>query len=204
MKPTELPILPFANKKKWTDWLVKQHDKSTGVWLKLAKKNTGIASITYEEALEVALCYGWIDGQKGSFDDQYWLQKFTPRGPKSIWSKINTEKVERLIKSGEMMPAGLKAIEAAKKDGRWDAAYASQKNIGIPEDFQSALEKSKKAKEFFATLKSSERYSFLFRIQTAKKAETRAKRIQQFVEMLERNEKFHEFLAKKSNRLQAS
>jgi len=197
MKPTELPILPFANKKKWTDWFVKQHDKSTGVWLKLAKKNTGIASITYEEALEVALCYGWIDGQKGSFDDQYWLQKFTPRGPKSIWSKINTEKVERLIKSGDMMPAGLKAIEAAKKDGRWDAAYASQKNIGIPEDFQSALEKSKKAKEFFATLKSSERYSFLFRIQTAKKAETRAKHIQQFVEMLARNEKFHEFLAKK-------
>jgi len=197
MKSVEIPILPFANKKKWTDWLAKQHNKSAGVWLKLAKKNTGIDSVTYEEALDVALCYGWIDGQKGSFDEKYWLQKFTPRGPKSIWSKINTEKVERLIKSGAMMPAGLKAIEAAKQDGRWDAAYASQKNIGVPEDFQSALDKNKKAKEFFATLKSSEKYSFLFRIQTAKKAETRAKRIQQFVEMLEMGEKFHEFLAKR-------
>ena len=197
IKPTELPTLPFESKKKWADWLAKQHDKSTGVWLKLGKKGTGIPSVTYAEALDVALCYGWIDGQKGSFDDKYWLQKFTPRGPKSIWSKINTEKVERLIASGEMKSAGLKVIEAAKKDGRWDAAYASQKNISIPEDFQAALNKNKKAKAFFATLKSSERYSFLFRIQTAKKVETRAKRIQQFIEMLEKNEKFHEFLAKK-------
>jgi uncharacterized protein YdeI (YjbR/CyaY-like superfamily) len=190
-KSNDLPTLPFANKKKWTDWLAKQYDKSAGVWLKLAKKNSGIVSITYEEALDVALCYGWIDGQKGSFDDQYWLQKFTPRGPKSIWSKVNTEKAERLIASGEMKPAGLKAIEMAKQDGRWDAAYSSQKNISVPEDFQSALNKNKKAKDFFATLKSAERYSFLFRIQTAKKAETRAKRIQQFVEMLEKNQKLH-------------
>ena len=196
-KSVELPILPFANKKKWTDWLTKQHDKSGGIWLKLAKKDSGIASVTYDEALESALCYGWIDGQKKGLDDKYWLQKFTPRAPKSIWSKINTEKVERLIKSGEMMPAGLKAIGAAKKHGRWDAAYASQKNISIPEDFQAALDRHQKAKDFFATLKSAERYSFLFRIQTAKKAETRAKRIQQFIEMLEKNEKFHEFLAKK-------
>ena len=197
MKSTALPILPFESKKKWADWLAKQHAKSAGVWLKLAKKNTGIPSVNYEEALDVALCYGWIDGQKGSFDDKYWLQKFTPRGPKSIWSKINTEKVERLIKSGEMQSAGLKAIEAAKQDGRWGAAYASQKNMGVPADFQAALEKNKKARDFFGTLKSSERYSFLFRIQTAKKAETRAKRIQQFVEMLASHEKFHEFLAKK-------
>ena len=189
MKPTELPVLPFDNKKKWAIWLAKQHDKSKGVWLKLAKKDSGIASVTYQEALDVALCYGWIDGQKGSFDEQYWLQKFTPRGPKSIWSKINTEKAENLIASGEMKPAGLKAIEAAKQDGRWAAAYSSQKNISVPEDFQAALDKNKKAKGFFGTLKSAERYSFLFRIQTAKKIETRAKRIQQFVEMLERNEK---------------
>src|SRR5689334_7977995 len=141
-KPTDLPTLPFANKKKWADWLAKQHDKSTGVWLKLAKKNTGIPSITYEEALDVALCYGWIDGQKGSFDESYWLQKFTPRGPKSIWSKVNTEKVERLIASADMQPSGLKAIEAAKQDGRWDAAYASQKNISVPEAFQAALDKN--------------------------------------------------------------
>jgi uncharacterized protein YdeI (YjbR/CyaY-like superfamily) len=190
-KPTELPILPFESKKKWADWLAKQHDKSTGVWLKLAKKATGIPSITYAEALDVALCYGWIDGQKGSFDDKYFLQKFTPRGPKSIWSKINTENAARLIASGEMKPSGLKAIEAAQQDGRWAAAYESQKAISVPEDFQAALDKNQKAKAFFATLNSVNRYAFLVRIQTAKKAETRAKRISQFVEMLERGEKFH-------------
>ena len=191
MKPTELPILPFANKKKWADWLTKQHDKSAGVWLKLAKKDSGIASVTYDEALEVALCYGWIDGQKKGFDDKYWLQKFTRRGPKSIWSKINTVKAEKLIASGEMKPAGLKTIELAKQDGRWDAAYDSQKNISIPDDFESALNKNKKAKAFFATLNSANRYAILFRIQTAKKTETRARRIQQFVEMLGRNEKLY-------------
>jgi len=188
----ELPILPFANKKKWMDWLAKLHDKSSGAWLKIGKKDSGISSVTYEEALDVALCYGWIDGQKKGFDDQYWLQKFTPRGPKSIWSKINTEKAERLIASGEMKPSGLKAMELARQDGRWDAAYASQKNITIPEDFQAALDKNKKAKTFFATLKSAERYSFLFRIHNSKKPEMRAKRIQQFVEMLARGEKIHQ------------
>jgi uncharacterized protein YdeI (YjbR/CyaY-like superfamily) len=189
MKTTDLPTKPFAGKTKWADWLAKQHDKSNGVWLKLAKKDSAIKSVTYEEALEVALCYGWIDGQKKGFDDKYWLQKFTPRGPKSIWSKINTEKAEKLIASGEMKSAGLKAIEAAKQDGRWDAAYASQKNISIPEDFQAALDKNQKAKASFAKLKSAERYSFLFRIHHAKKPETRARHIQQFVEMLAREEK---------------
>ena len=191
MTSADYPILPFASKTKWADWLAKQQDKSSGVWLKLAKKDSQIDSVTYEEALDVALCYGWIDGQKKGFDDKYWLQKFTPRGKKSIWSKINTEKVERLIASGEMKPAGLKAIEAAKQDGRWEAAYASQKNITIPEDFQATLDKNKKAKAFFGTLKSAERYSFLFRLHNAKKAETRAKRIQQFIEMLEKGEKIH-------------
>lgn len=194
MKSTELPILTFADKKKWASWLAKQHDKSNGIWLQLAKKATGIPSVTYEEAVDVALCYGWIDGQKKSFDDSYWLQKFTLRGQKSIWSKINTEKAERLIASGEMQPAGMKAVEAARQDGRWDAAYASQKNISIPEDFQTALDKNRKAKASFSTLKSAERYSILFRIQTAKKPETRTKRIQQFVEMLERNEKIHSLI----------
>ncbi len=191
MKSIDLPVLPFANKKKWADWLAKQHDKSTGVWLKLAKKTADIASVTYEEALDVALCYGWIDGQKGSFDDQYWLQKFTPRGPKSLWSKINVEKAERLIASGAMKPAGLKAVELAKQDGRWKAAYHSQKTISVPEDFQSELEKNQKAKEFFGTLKSAERYSFLFRIHNVKRPETRARKIQQFVEMLAKHEKLH-------------
>ena len=191
MKSKDLPILPFASKKKWADWLAKQHDKSAGVWLKLAKKDSGIASVTYDEALDVALCYGWIDGQKNGFDEQYWLQKFTPRGAKSIWSKINTMKAEKLIASGEMRHAGLKAIELAKQDGRWDAAYESQKNISIPDDFQSVLDKNKKAKAFFATLNSVNRYAILFRIHNAKKAETRVKRIQQFIEMLEKKEKIY-------------
>jgi len=192
MKPTDLPLLPFTNKKKWADWLVKQHDKSSGVWLKLAKKGSDIPSVTYEEALDVALCYGWIDGQKKGFDEQYWLQKFTPRGSKSIWSKINTEKAEKLIASGEMRPAGLKAVEAARQDGRWDAAYASQKSVSVPEDFQAALDKSKKAKEFYGTLNSANRYAILFRIHNAKRLETRARLIQQFVEMLERGDQIHQ------------
>jgi uncharacterized protein YdeI (YjbR/CyaY-like superfamily) len=191
MNSTDIPTLSFASKKKWADWLARQYAKSPGVWLKLAKKNSGISSVTYDEALDIALCYGWIDGQKKGFDDKYWLQKFTPRGSKSIWSKINTEKAEKLIASGEMKPVGLKAIEAAKADGRWAGAYASQKNISIPEDFQAALDKNKKAKAFFTTLKSSERYSFLFRIHNAKKPETRKKRIQQFVDMLEKDLKIH-------------
>ena len=188
---SELLTVPFTSQSKWADWLAKQHDKSAGVWLKLAKKDSGIPTVTYAEALDIALCYGWIDGQKNSFDEKYFLQKFTPRRPKSIWSKINVEKVERLIASGQMKPSGLKAIEAAKADGRWEQAYASQKNISVPEDFQSALDKNKKAKAFFETLNSANRYSFLFRIETTKKAETRAKRIQELVEMLEKNEKFH-------------
>lgn len=188
LNSTELPILPFESKKKFTEWLAKNHDKSAGLWLKIAKKAAGISTVTYAEALDVALCYGWIDGQKDSFDEQYFLQKFTPRRPKSIWSKINVEKVEGLIASGEMKPAGLKVVEAAKQDGRWAAAYASQKNIVVPADFQSALEKNKKAKAFFETLTGSKRYSFLFRIETAKKAETREKRIHQFVAMLAKGE----------------
>ena len=190
-KSTEIPILSFDNKKKWADWLAKQYDQSAGLWLKLAKKDSGIPSVTYDEAVEVALSFGWIDGQKKGFDDRHWLQKFTPRGPKSIWSKINTEKAEKLIASGEMKPAGLKAVEAARQDGRWDAAYSSQKSMAVPEDFQAALDKSTKAKVFFLTLNSANRYAILFRIQTAKKPETRARRIQQFVDMLKRGEKLY-------------
>lgn len=186
----ELPVLPFESKKKFANWLAKNHDKSAGLWLKIAKKAAGISTVTYLEALDVALCYGWIDGQRGSFDEQYFLQKFTPRRPKSIWSKINVKKVKGLIASGEMKPSGLKAVEAAKQDGRWAAAYASQKNIVVPADFQSALRKNKKANTFFESLTGAKRYSFLFRIKTAKKAETREKRIRQFVEMLEKGETF--------------
>ena len=187
----ELPTLPFASQSKWADWLTKNHDKSNGLWLKIAKKDSGIATVTYAEALDIALCYGWIDGQRNGFDDKYFLQKYTPRRPKSIWSKINVEKVERLIKSGQMKPAGLKAIEAAKADGRWANAYDGQKNMSVPEDFQKALDKNKKAKTFFATLNRVNRYAILFRIHNAKKVETRERRIKQFVEMLEKNEKIY-------------
>ncbi len=190
-KPIELPIQAFRSRKDWNAWLAGQYNKSAGVWLKLAKKGADIPSVTYEEALDVALCYGWIDGQKKSFDTRYWLQRFSPRGSKSIWSKINTEKAEKLIQRGEMQPAGLKAIQLARQDGRWDAAYAGQKTISVPPDLQAALEENRRAKAFFATLNSVNRYAILFPIHNAKRSETRAKRIQQFVEMLQRGEQLH-------------
>src|SRR5262249_39116343 len=149
---------------------------------------SGTASVTYEQALQVALCYGWIDGQKKRYDESSWLQKFTPRGAKSIWSKINREKVERLIARGAMQDAGLAAVEQAKRDGRWEAAYDSQSSASVPDDFQAALDQHVAAKAFFATLNTRNRYAILFRIQTAKKAETRAKRIEQFIRMLANHE----------------
>jgi len=187
----ELPTLPFERQKDWAAWLAKNHATSSGVWLKLAKKASGIQSVTYDEALEAALCYGWIDGLKKSHDETSWLQKFTPRGPKSIWSKVNTEKAQRLIESGQMKPAGLKAIESARQDGRWDAAYAPQSKATVPDDLQAALDRNAEAKAFFATLESRNRYAILHRIHTAKKAETRAKRIEQFIRMLEKKEKIY-------------
>lgn len=187
----DLPILSFASHQDWADWLDAQQDAQAGVWLKLAKAGSGVQSVTYAEALEVALCYGWIDGQKKGFDEYFWLQKFTPRRAKSIWSKINCEKAEALILNGRMKPSGLREIERAKKDGRWDAAYDSQSTAAVPDDFQAALDQSPAAQAFFLTLNSVNRYAILFRIQTAKKAETRAKRIQEFITMLERNEKIH-------------
>ncbi len=187
----EIPTLLFPKQKDWADWLRKNHAKSSGVWLKLAKKSSGSQSVSYAEALEIALCYGWIDGQKKSYDESFWLQKFTPRGAKSIWSKINKGKAGELIRTGRMKPAGLNAVERAKQNGRWDAAYDSPSVSTVPPDFQARLNKSAKAKAFFATLNSANRYAILFRIQTAKKAETRARKIEQFIEMLERKEKLH-------------
>lgn len=183
--------MPFEHEKDWATWLNKNHTKSTGVWLKLAKKASGHESVSYDEALQVALCYGWIDGQKKSYDDSFWLQKFIPRGKRSGWSKINRQKAEDLIKRGKMEPAGLKAVESAKQDGRWDAAYDSPSGATVPSDFQAELDKSTKAKTFFATLDRGNRYAILYRIQTVKKVETRAKRIQQFIRMLEKHEKIH-------------
>ena len=196
MNPTrntgkDLPVLLFEQQHDWAVWLDEHHGTSPGLWLRLAKKASGLQSVSYDEALEVALCYGWIDGQKKSYDDASWLQKFTPRGPKSIWSKINRAKAEALIASGRMQPAGLKAVESAKQDGRWDAAYDSPRSATVPDDFQAALDQNAKAKAFFATLNSTNRYAILFRIQTAKKAETRAKRIQEFIRMLEQHEKLY-------------
>jgi uncharacterized protein YdeI (YjbR/CyaY-like superfamily) len=187
----DLPIILFERQNDWAAWLDEHHASSAGVWLRLAKKATDLQSLSYAEALDVALCYGWIDGQKKGYDESSWLQKFTPRGAKSIWSKINREKAEQLIASGTMKPAGLKAIESAKNDGRWDAAYDSQSRATVPSDFQAALDSNPEANAFFATLNSVNRYAILFRIQTAKKPETRIKRIQQFIRMLEQHEKLY-------------
>jgi uncharacterized protein YdeI (YjbR/CyaY-like superfamily) len=191
MAKNELEVLGFENQKTWAAWLNKNGKTSSGLWLKLAKKGAGLKSLTYDEALEAALCHGWIDGQKKGFDETAWLQKFTPRSPKSIWSKINREKAEALIASSKMKSAGLRAVEAAKADGRWDAAYASQRTAGLPADFQAALDASPQAKAFFATVNGANRYAFLYRIHTAKKPETRMKRIAQFIAMLERHETLH-------------
>jgi len=175
-----MPIMFFAQPHAWETWLSEQHQASRGIWLRMAKKATGIPSITYAQALDVALCYGWIDGQKKTFDDSSWLQKFTPRGPKSMWSKVNREH-----------PAGLHTIERAKADGRWDAAYDSQSRATVPPDFQAALDNNEPAKAFFASLNTTNRYAILWRIQTAKRAETRTKRIEEFIRMLENHEKLH-------------
>lgn len=188
---TELPIMLFADPEAWTSWLETNHAAERGVWLQLAKKASGIASVTYHEALDVALCYGWIDGQKKPYDEKTWLQKFTPRGAKSVWSQINREKVQRLIEQGAMRPAGQATVDLAKQDGRWEAAYASQRTMTVPPDFQAALDGNLAARDFFDTLNRANRYAFLFRIETAKKAETRARRIQEFIAMLERHEQLH-------------
>jgi uncharacterized protein YdeI (YjbR/CyaY-like superfamily) len=194
VKRESVDLLPrlFATQTQWAAWLAKNHRKSEGLWLRLAKKDSGLRSVTYAEALEIALCYGWIDGQKRGESEQAWLQRFLPRTAKSIWSKINCGKAEALIANGRMKAAGLEAVEAARKDGRWDAAYDSPKGAKIPRDFQVALDLSPGAQEFFATLDGANRYAVLFRIQTVKKAETRARKIREFVEMLERNERIHE------------
>ncbi len=187
----EAPIISFAQPREWATWLASNHASSRGVWLKLAKKASGIESINYAQALEVALAWGWIDGPKRSHDDTAWLQKFTPRGPKSIWSKINREKALALIASGEMKPPGLEQVERAKQDGRWEAAYDSPSRATVPEDLAAALAANTRAAEFFSTLNATNRYAVLFRIHTAKKPETRARRISQFVEMLARHEKLY-------------
>jgi uncharacterized protein YdeI (YjbR/CyaY-like superfamily) len=184
-------VVLFASKKDWAAWLKKNHRQSAGVWLRIAKKNSGLQSVSYKEALEVALCYGWIDGQKKPESNAAWLQRFVPRGARSLWSKINREAALALIASGQMKAAGLEAIEAAKQNGRWDTAYDSAKGATVPSDFQAALDANRRAKAFFETLDRANRYAVLWRIQTVKRAETRARKIEQFIAMLEKEEKIH-------------
>ena len=181
----------FRSKPDWAGWLDENHAKSSGIWLRLAKKDSGLTSVSYKEALDVALCYGWIDGQKKPENDQTWLQRFVPRSPKSVWSKINREKAEALMVSGQMKAAGLSAIDNAKQNGRWDAAYDSQSKATVPPDFEAALDASPRAKAFFATLESRNRYAVLWRLQTAKRPETRARKIREFIVMLEKKQKLH-------------
>lgn len=187
----DLPVLLFTSQQHWHIWLNENHKQHKGLWLKHAKKSSGKQSVSYGEALEEALCYGWIDSQKQAYDEDYYLQKFTPRGPKSVWSKINVAKVEALTKAGKMQPAGLAAIESAKQDGRWGAAYDPPSASTVPEDFQTALDENPKAKQFFETLNKTNVYAFCWRIQTAKKPETRKARIEKFIDMLNRREKLH-------------
>jgi uncharacterized protein YdeI (YjbR/CyaY-like superfamily) len=186
-----VPIRAFKNAKAWESWLAKNQGDLNGVWMRLARKNSGAKSITYPEALEIALCYGWIDAQKRGESETAWLQRFMPRAKKSIWSRINREKALVLIENGRMTPAGLDEVERAKQDGRWEAAYEPASTAKVPADFQAELNKSPRAREFFKTISATNRYAILWRLQTAKKAETRTKRMRTFIEMLEKGETIH-------------
>ena len=185
------PVLSFVSQDGWEAWLDAEHATSDGVWVKFAKKGSGVETVVYAEALEVALCYGWIDSQVMSLDERFYLQKFTPRRSRSKWSRINREKIEQLTNAGRMKPAGLEQVGLAKADGRWDAAYASPSTIEVPEDLQKALDANPKAAEFFATLPGSNRYAVLYQLEDAKKPETRARRLEKFMGMLERGEKVY-------------
>lgn len=186
----DLPVIAFADPAAFERWLEAQSE-ARGVWLKIAKKGQAVVTVNYEQALDVALCHGWIDGLKRGLDEVYFLQRFTPRRPKSLWSKINIGKIEKLIAASRMREGGQREIDAAKADGRWDAAYDSASKIEVPEDLAKALAKQPKARKFFETLDKTNRYAVLWRVQTAKKAQTRADRIEKLVAMLARREKIH-------------
>ena len=186
-----LEVVAFDSAKQWERWLAKNHASSEGVWLRIFKKDAGEKTVTYDEALDEALCYGWIDGQKKSHDERSWLQKFTPRRGKSLWSQRNKAHVARLIAAKKMRPAGLREVASAKKDGRWDAAYDPASSAQVPKDFLAVLAKDKKAKAFFDTLNKTNRYSIIWRLQTAKKPETRTRRMNEILSMLAAGKKFH-------------
>ncbi|CAN7677190.1 YdeI/OmpD-associated family protein [Paenibacillus sp. LjRoot56] len=187
----ELQQLHFEDQLAFEQWLAINHNTSPGIRLQIAKKGARIKTVSYDQALESALCYGWIDSQKEKADEQMWLQRFTPRGVRSIWSKVNKDKAETLIANGRMKPSGMKAIEAAKKNGQWEKAYEPQSHATIPEDFALQLERNSEAKAFYDTLDRQNKYAITFRIHTAKKQETRVKRIQEFILMLENGEKIY-------------
>ena len=189
--PDELPIVLFAAPADLEAWLEEEHAEAAGIWLKIAKKGSGVESVGYAEALEVALCFGWIDSQKRGFDEKHFLQRFTPRRPRGRWSRINREKAEGLIESERMRPAGLAEVEAAKADGRWEDAYEGQRTAEVPPDLQRELDRNAAAREFFATLDSANRYAIVYRLGEAKKQETRERRLRKFVAMLERGERIH-------------
>jgi uncharacterized protein YdeI (YjbR/CyaY-like superfamily) len=203
MKPA-LPTLSFRGPDAFAEWLADHHASSPGVWLKLAKKNAGVPSVSYAGAIEVALSWGWIDGQKQAHDERHWLQKFTPRGARSLWSKINRDKATALIAAKKMMAPGLAEIERAKRDGRWEAAYDSPKSSTVPADLQAALDGNARARRAWATIDSANRYAILWRVQTAKKAETRARRIAELVAMLGRGELLHPERRKKASAAKTS
>lgn len=184
-------ILTFDRSSEWEDWLAKYGEISDGVWLRFGKKNSGLHTLSYAEAVDIALCFGWIDSLVHKHDNVSYIQKFTPRRKRSIWSKINREKVERLIKTGKMRPTGLTQVEAAKVDGRWDAAYDSPATSTVSDEFMVELAKNKKAKEFFATLNKSNLYAIAWRLQTAKKPETKANRTKAIIAMLAKGEMLH-------------
>ena len=186
-----MQTLSFKSAADFRRWLAKNHAGPDGIWLRIFKKGTREKSVTYAEALDQALCYGWIDGQKKSYDEQSWIQRFTPRRPKSGWSQLNTQHVERLVKAGHVTPAGMAAVAAAKADGRWQAAYVSPRNAAPPEDFLKELEKNRKAKAFFESLNRANVYSIVYRLQTAKRPETRAKRMALILTMMAQGKRFH-------------
>jgi uncharacterized protein YdeI (YjbR/CyaY-like superfamily) len=188
--PSDLPIKHFRSAAAFEKW-VAAHPADKGLWAKIAKKDSGIASVSYEEAVEVALCHGWIDGQRRSCDARFFLQRFTPRRPKSLWSKRNIARVERLIAEGRMKPAGLREVESAKGDGRWDQAYDSPSTMTVPDELAAALADNDKAKAFFAKLDKTNRYAVCLRVHTAKKPETRIARAQKLASMLAKGDKLH-------------
>lgn len=180
----ELPIIHFRSQNEWEQWLEEHHTTSDGIWMKFAKKDSGEESVSYKEAVDSALCHGWIDGQAASLDEKFWLQRFTRRTSKSKWSKINCGKVTELIAQGRMKAAGLAEVERAKADGRWERAYESPRSMVVPEDFQKKLDEYPTAQDFFARMSNTNRYAILYRIHDAKRPETRARRIEQYITML--------------------